>query len=270
VRSSETLARRGIRAGLVLAAAVLTAVSSAGISWAQGDPNALWNIVNGSCVPDQQQHGDPAPCAQVDLGAGEEEGYAVLKDLVGPLQFLLIATGRITGIESPSILEPEATNYFAAAWRARSFVEERAGRTLPRDWVSLAINSEQARSQTQLHIHVDCVRADVHQALTEHASEIGAAWTSFPVPLAGQRYSAIAVSGEDLDAVNPFTLLADGIPGARTAMGDQTLVVVGTVGSDGEPGFVVLADHADTATGDRGSGESLQDHTSCAAPAIGK
>jgi CDP-diacylglycerol pyrophosphatase len=270
VRSSESLARRGIRAGLVLAAAMLTAVSSAGISGAQGDPNALWSIVNGSCVPDQQQHGDPAPCAEVDLSAGEEEGYAVLKDLVGPLQFLLIATGRITGIESPSILEPDATNYFAAAWQARSFVEERAGRTLPRDWVSLAINSEQARSQTQLHIHVDCVRADVHQALTEHASEIGAVWTSFPVPLAGQRYSAIAVSGEDLDAVNPFDLLADGVPGARTDMGDQTLVVVGAMGPDGEPGFVVLADHVDAATGDRGSGESLQDHTSCAAPAIGK
>jgi CDP-diacylglycerol pyrophosphatase len=270
VRSSEELARRGIRAGAVLAAAVLAAWSTAGISGAQGDPNALWNIVNGSCVPDQLQHGDPAPCAQVDLGAGEEKGYAVLKDLVGPLQFLLIATGRVTGIESPSLLAPDATNYFAAAWRARSFAEERAGRTLPRDWLSLAINSEQARSQTQLHIHVDCVRADVHEALAEHASEIGTEWTSFPVPLAGQRYSAIAVSGEDLDAINPFTLLADGVPGARTDMGDQTLVVVGAVGPDGEPGFVILADHADVATGDRASGESLQDHTSCAAPVIGK
>jgi CDP-diacylglycerol pyrophosphatase len=270
VRNSETLARRGIRAGLALAAVMLSALPSAGISAAQGDPNALWNIVNGSCVPYQQQNGDPAPCAQVDLGAGEEKGYAVLKDLVGPLQFLLIPTGRITGIESQEILAPDATNYFAAAWRARSFVEERAGRAVPRDWLSLAINSEQARSQTQFHIHVDCVRADVHEEFIRHASEIGPEWTSFPVPLAGHRYSAVAVSGEDLDAVNPVTLLADGLPGARTAMGDQTLVVVGTVGPNGEPGFVILADQADAATGDRGSGESLQDHTSCAAPVTGK
>jgi CDP-diacylglycerol pyrophosphatase len=141
---------------------------------------------------------------------------------------------------------------------------------LPRDWLSLAINSEQARSQTQFHIHVDCVRADVHEEFIRHASEIGTEWTSFPVPLAGHHYSAVAVRDEDLDAVNPITLLADGLPGARAAMGDQTLVVVGTVGPDGEPGFVVLADHADAATGDRGSGESLQDHTSCAAPVTGK
>ena len=260
----------GARAGLVFAAVVLAALSGAGISGAQGDPNALWNIVNGQCVPDQQLHGDPAPCSRVDLRAGEENGHAVLKDLVGPLQFLLIPTGRITGIESQEILAPEAPNYFAAAWRARSFVEERAGRTLPRDWLSLAINSEQARTQTQLHIHVDCLRADVHQALVGYSSAIGTGWTDFPVPLAGHRYSAVFVGGENLDAVNPFTLLADGVPGARTDMGNQTLVVVGATGQDGNPGFVVLADHVDEATGDRASGESLQGHQTCAAPTVGK
>jgi CDP-diacylglycerol pyrophosphatase len=253
---------------LVLAAVALAALPSAGS--AQGDPNALWSIVNGSCVPDQQAHGDPAPCAQVDLDAGEENGYAVLKDLVGPLQFLLIPTGRITGIESQEILAPEAPNYFAAAWRARPFVEERAGRSLPRDWLSLAINSEQARTQSQFHIHVDCLRADVHEALVQHSSEVGPEWTPFPVPLAGHHYDAVAVDGEDLDAVNPFTLLADGVPGARAAMGDQTLVVVGAMGQDGEPRFVILADRADMATGDRANGESLQDHQTCAAPVIGK
>jgi CDP-diacylglycerol pyrophosphatase len=262
---------RGFRRTVVaVAAAVLAMLPSTGIAAAQGDPNALWDIVDGSCVPDQRQHGDPAPCAQVDLTAGEQNGHAVLKDLVGPLQFLLIPTGRITGIESPAILAPEAPNYFAAAWRARSFVEERAGRTLPRDWVSLAINSEQARTQTQLHIHVDCLRSDVHEALVQHSSEVGSEWTPFPVPLAGQRYSAVAVDGEDLDAVNPFALLADGLPGARADMGDQTLVVAGTVRPDGEPGFIVLADHADPATGDEASGESLQDHATCAAPTVGK
>jgi CDP-diacylglycerol pyrophosphatase len=260
----------GIRAAAILAAAVLATLPSAGISAAKGDPNALWNIVNGQCVPDQQQHADPAPCARVDLDAGEANGHAVLKDLVGPLQFLLIPTRRVTGIESPEILAPDAPNYFAAAWRARSFVEENAGRTLPRDWLSLAINSEQARTQTQLHIHVDCLRADVHEALVQHSSAVGPEWTEFPVPLAGHRYDAIAVGGGDLDEVNPFVLLADGVPGARTDMGDQTLVVVGAVHADGSPGFIVLADHVDEATGDLASGETLQDHDTCAAPTVGK
>lgn len=258
------------RRALAVFAAVLLTLPSAGISAAQGDPNALWNIVNGQCVPNQLQHDDPAPCAQVDLGAGEQNGHAVLKDLVGPLQFLLIPTGRISGIESPELLAPGATNYFAAAWRARSFVEERAGRTLPRDWLSLAINSEQARTQNELHIHVDCLSADVHEALVQHSSEIGPEWAAFPVPLASQRYSAVFVDGEDLEAVNPFVLLADGVPGARADMGDQTLVVVGAVGRDGNPGFIVLADRVDPATGDRAGGEALQDHAACAAPTVGK
>jgi CDP-diacylglycerol pyrophosphatase len=194
------------------------------------------------------------------------EGSAVLKDLVGATQFLLIPTTRITGIESPSAIAPDAPNYFAAAWRARTFVDQRAGWTLPRDWVSLAINSVRARSQTQFHIHVDCVRADVRAALSEHSAEVGPAWAPFPVPLAGHRYDAVAVTGEDLDAVNPLVLLADGIAGARETMADRTLVVVGAFGADGRPGFVVLSDRADTATGNLAEGEELQDHSFCPQP----
>ncbi len=62
---------------------------------ASAGPNALWDIVNGECVPDQASHGDPAPCAQVDLDGGPSRGYAVLKDLVGATQFLQIPTERL-------------------------------------------------------------------------------------------------------------------------------------------------------------------------------
>ena len=51
-------------------------------------------------------------------------------------------------------------------------VEQRAGHGLPCDWVSLAINSAAARSQNQLHIHVDCVRADVRKALATHGEDL--------------------------------------------------------------------------------------------------
>jgi CDP-diacylglycerol pyrophosphatase len=245
----------------VLAAAALVVVCGfLGVGSAHADPNALWDIVSGRCVPDQQQHGDPAPCAEVD---GDS---AVLKDLVGPNQYLLIPTARVTGIESPELLAPDAPNYFAAAWRARSFVDERAGWTIPRDWVSLAINSEDARTQDQLHIHIDCLRRDVYVALDGHAAAIGPQWAPFPVPLVGHRYSAIAVDGEDLDAVDPVQLLADGIPGARADMGKQTLVVVGAYRADGRPGFVILADHVDVALGDTAGGEALQDHAACPTP----
>jgi CDP-diacylglycerol pyrophosphatase len=94
---------------------------------------------------------------------------------------------------------------------------------------------------------------------------VGSAWAPFPVPLVGHRYSAIAVEGEDLD-VNLFQLLADGIKGAQSDMGAQTLVVVGAYGPDGQPGFIVLADHVDVAAGDTAGGEALQDHMSCPQP----
>lgn len=219
---------------------------------ASADPNALWTITHEQCVPDQLQHGDPAPCAQVDAR------YVVLKDLVGATQFLVIPTDRISGIEDPVILAPDAPNYFAAAWRARTFVEQRAGQPLPRDWVSLAINSAAARSQNQLHIHVDCVRADVRDALSRNASALGPDWAPFPEPLAGDRYDAMTLAGEDLTA-NPFQLLA----AHASDMGQQTLVAVGTHLADGAPGFVLLAD---SASDGGGHGEDLQDHDVCPPP----
>jgi CDP-diacylglycerol pyrophosphatase len=243
----------------VVAAALVVVSASFGVAVAHADPNALWDIVSKRCIPDQQERGDPAPCALVDHDS------ALLKDLVGDRQFLLIPTAKVTGIESPELLAPDAPNYFAAAWRNRSFVDERAGFALPRDWMSLAINSEDARTQDQLHIHMDCVRLDVADALARHAADIGPVWAPFPVPLAGDRYSAIAVDGEDL-AVNPFQLLADGVAGAREDMGRQTLVVVGAYLPGGRPGFVILADHVDVAFGDIAGGEALQDHAACPRP----
>jgi CDP-diacylglycerol pyrophosphatase len=227
---------------------------------ALADPNALWNIVSTRCVPSEELHGDPAPCRLVDLRGG----YAVLKDLVGAAQFLLIPTARVTGIESPAILASDAPNYFADAWRARTYVDQALHRTLPREDVSLAINSVFGRSQNQLHIHVDCVRADVRDALRRDAASIGARWSPLPAPLppgGGHRYLAMHVAGENLDAVNPFRALANGVPSARSDMGRRTLVVVGITFPRGRPGFVMLEDRANPGTGDMASGEELQDHT---------
>lgn len=207
------------------------------------------------CVPDQQARADPAPCSQVNL----DGGYAVLKDLVGATQFLLIPTERISGIESPVLLNPNAPNYFEAAWEARKFVDDRAGVDIPRDWMSLAVNSAAARTQSQLHIHIDCVRADVGDTLSRRIAEVGPQWAPFPEPLAGHQYQALAVAAETLEATNPVQLLAK----RADDMGAETLAVVGTFLADGRPGFVVLASRADPALGNPGAAEELQDHARC-------
>lgn len=218
----------------------------------------LWRFVHEQCVPDQLANLEPAPCAAVDLSAGVDRGHAVFKDNVGANQYLLIPTIRVTGVEDPALLRPDAPDYFADAWRARAFTEAAAGGALPRDWVSLAVNGAVARTQNQLHIHIDCLRADVHQALSEHAGAIGPAWAPLPVPLAGSRYDALAV--RDLDAVNPFALAAHGAdPGLLT------LAVVGT-GTDADPGFILLRSQADPGAGLLPAAELLQDHTRCPAP----
>lgn len=248
------------RAGWVAAAAALAAalVGSA-VAHAQ-NPNALWQIVHDKCVPDQAQNGDPKPCADVNPGHGGASGYAILKDTRGATQFLLIPTERVGGIESVSLLSPASPNYFADAWAARVFVERVLGHPMPRDTMSLAINSELSRSQNQLHIHIDCIRSDVRDALLHARATIGRHWAPLGVALAGHRYSAMLVAGTSLAGHDPFKLLAQSVPGAVADMGHYTLVVAGMTFADRKPGFVVLADHADPAHGDDAGGEELQDH----------
>jgi CDP-diacylglycerol pyrophosphatase len=224
------------------------------------DPDTLWKVVHDKCVPDQEQNGDPAPCALVDLREGDARGYVVLKDLVGATQYLLIPTARVSGIESALLLAPEAPNYFADAWRERSYTERAAQHPLPRQAISLAINSVFGRSQNQLHIHIDCIRTDVRAVLQRQLATICDRWAPLSEPLVGHYYRAMRVLADVLDGTNPFTLLADGVPGARMAMGEQTLVVVGAEFAGGAQGFIFLTDRVNLASGDKASGEELQDH----------
>src|SRR5271157_5696279 len=140
-----------------VAVAAAALVLSSLPAWA--DPSALWRIVHGACARHAEAGEGPKPCERVDLDVGEAEGVAILKDLNGVAQMLAIPTRRISGIEDPQMLAPDAPPVFADAWKAKDLVEARlGGRALPREAVALAINSQYARSQDQLHVHVDCVR----------------------------------------------------------------------------------------------------------------
>jgi CDP-diacylglycerol pyrophosphatase len=224
---------------------------------ARADPNALWRIVHGECVPHMDAGLGPKPCERVDLDGGVERGVAILKDLVGVSQMLAIPTRRITGIEDPQMLAPNAPPVFAVAWGAKSLVEERLHRTLPREAVGLAINSKWARSQEQLHVHVDCLAIPVMKALAEYASALDSQWRAMTVPLQGRVYFARRVDSADLADVAPLKLFADGLEGARAHMGAYSLAAAGAT-FDGKPGFVLLADQSSLEGG--GHAEDLQDH----------
>lgn len=253
-RKHHSMTVKIIRGGSVLAALLLL------ISWAvhAANADALWNIVHEQCVPHWQQAEDPAPCARVETGQGEAQGFAVLKDIHGVLQYLLIPTARVSGIESPLLLQDDAPDYWAAAWDARQWMDRLHGSPLPREALALTVNSPWGRSQNQLHIHVSCVQPALRRQLQQAA--IGPQWQELPGGINGHAYQARAIMGETLAGVQPFRLLAEGIPAAREDMGRYTLAVIATRFDSG-PGFWLLAGKADLLAGNFASAEGdVQDH----------
>jgi CDP-diacylglycerol pyrophosphatase len=211
--------------------------------------DALRQIVQDECVIHWAQQHSASPCERV--GAG----YAVLADRKGGAHFLLIPTRTMSGIESPEVLEPGAPNYFDAAWQARDRIVAVLGHGVPRSAVGLALNPKHARSQDQLHIHIECLRADVAASLQSNSERIAGAWSRIDV--AGWHFDALRIMGEDLGASNPFRLLADRFPDARETLQDYSLIVAGMQFKEG-PGFIVL-------TGTGLPGELLLDSTCAAA-----
>jgi CDP-diacylglycerol pyrophosphatase len=242
-------------------AALICALAISAIGAARAaNRDALWEIVHGLCVLHKVEADDPAPCAAVDLAGGEEAGWAVVKDLIGKTQFLLIPTRRLTGIEEPLVGTAALPNYWRVAWAARGFVALRAQKELPRDAIGMAINATGSRTQDQLHIHVDCIRPDVRNALSTRMAEITSKWTDLPVNLAGHVYSARWIDGAEPEP-DPFILLADDARASGAPMRDETLAVIGARRQDGKEGFILLAYRA--IAGGRAHAEDLLDH-SCA------
>jgi CDP-diacylglycerol pyrophosphatase len=242
--------------GLGLLAAAL---SGAGVLMAMTPETArpaseLWWVVHDLCVTDQRLLGVPAPCIHVNL----PQGWAVVKDTRAPTHLLIVPTRRISGIESPGLLAPDAPNYWQFAWSARRFHARLAGRPVPRQDIALMINSVTGRTQNQLHIHMDCVAPGIAKSLRDHMDEIGDAWRPFTVPLAGHQVLVRRLDGEEFGDQNPFKLLAQGVRRARAHMGDQALGAVGAIFGDGRPGFILIA-HAFPLNGEDGR-EQILDH----------
>ena len=224
------------------------------------DGGTLWRIISTQCLPGQRERHDPSPCAKASIEGGEAHGFVLLKDRDGVAQYLLMPSAKITGIEDPAVLAPDAANYFDKAWDERQVVPDRLGRPLDRTQLSVAVNSIYGRSQDQLHLHIDCVDKDVAAALNHLAIPHDAAWAANRVTLEGHAYRVRWLAADRLAATNPFQLLAQSFPSARREMAAWTIALVGAVGPGGEPGFYLLADRVDPAIGDRASAEELQDH----------
>jgi CDP-diacylglycerol pyrophosphatase len=209
------------------------ALLALGTAIAAEPASKLWPLVE-SCIANQRTAGDPSPCLSVDTA----KGYAILKDLRGATQYLLVATDRRWGIEDPHIEAKDAPNYFTDAWSARGCVAKAAGSAIPDSEISLAINSIAGRSDGQLHIHLDRLRPGISSQLNRTEPE---------VTLLGHTYAMRHI--DSIADTNVFAMIEAAVGGA---MGDQTIIVAG----DPQGGFFVLNDHIHGL--DRASGEELQ------------
>ena len=180
---------------IILLLLIVIALAAGGVYWMKaGNPNALRHIVLDQCLPNQLQHRNPAPCAQVKPDAG----YVVFKDRNGPLQYLLMPTYRINGTESPLLTDAHTPNFFWLAWQSRSFMTLKRGSDVPDSAISLTINSPTGRTQNHFHIHISCLRPDVREKLNAAQGEISTQWLPLSGGLEGHEYLARRVTENEL------------------------------------------------------------------------
>jgi CDP-diacylglycerol pyrophosphatase len=217
--------------------------------------SALRQTVQQQCVVNWREHHNPAPCERVFLADPKESdsGYAVIAAPGGGAHYLLVPTRTMTGTESSELLDPDAPNYFAAAWRSRGLLGAFIGHDVPRSMVGLVVGIAQSHAQDQFHIHIECLQQDAFATLRKSSDNFLDVWS--PISIAGSTYQARRIVAEGLEATNLFELLAALNPDARHHLGNYTLIVAGMQFKSG-PGFVVL-------TGTGPSGEILLD-SSCA------
>jgi CDP-diacylglycerol pyrophosphatase len=122
---------------------------------------ALWQVVHKLCLPMHATLGVSLPCLAVD----DERGFVVIRAPGDATRIIIVPTVRTEGIESPSLLRDDAPNFWAYAWGEREWVASAAPRPLGWDDIGMAINSRPARTQDQMHIHVDCLDVRLKKAL---------------------------------------------------------------------------------------------------------
>jgi CDP-diacylglycerol pyrophosphatase len=220
------------------------------------NPDALWVVVQHCVAAKHNGHTLRAGCLSVDL----KDGFAILPGIIGRWHYLGVPTVRVTGIEDPKVLAPDAPDYWALAWAAAErYLPSRI--TKNRTHIALAVNSVASRSQDQLHIHIACLKAGVRRELAANADAFGPKWSEPIFAFHAQMYRVMRVQSSTFDDINPFKLLLE-VPDAAGDLGAHTLVVTGAIWDGGKKrGFYILDDRGsdDPDALDRGHGEDLLD-----------
>jgi CDP-diacylglycerol pyrophosphatase len=202
-------------------------------------PDALRQVVQNQCLPNWQKHHEPSPCERIWLSSPQPDspGYAVLEDRKGGAHYLLIPLQTFSGTDSGELLDPDLPNYFAQAWSARDLLDSYVGHPVPRTAVGLAVNSARERDQNQFHIHIECLRPEVFDALHAAAAQLTAKWS--PITVIGVTYQAVRLADKSLEATRPFDLVAQLSADARHHLETYNVLIAGMQYPDGA-GFAIL------------------------------
>lgn len=218
------------------------------------DRDILWDIVHNKCQPSYDKQGTYGSCSLVN----ENEGYVLMKDRNGKYQYLLMPLNKVSGIEDKQLVSGNVPDYFRMAWDGRALVTEKTGQRIKENDVSLTVNSINARSQDQLHIHISCLAKPVREALDRFKSEkLGDNWSTFPEKLMGYEYSVKKLSSEAFEnrnGDNIFKTVSDKVAQDGNEMQYATIAVV----NQDKNNFLLLL--AQGSKSNPVGAEELQDH----------
>jgi CDP-diacylglycerol pyrophosphatase len=225
--------------------------------------DVLWVALQG-CLLNKRTTGRAFPCLSVDPGDRDRPGTAVLRAPGEPTHLVVMPTDDVVGVEAPALQTPKGAFYWRAALAARREVAAAIKGGRPLDEIGLAVNSSGGRSQDQLHIHVDCVRASVLTELGRRAGIVApGTWTVVSLPVGERRWRrffATRIPMAQAETFNPFEA-ATRLPGVKPDLTQVSLAMVSTPPGDPHPGYIVLAHRSPTS-----HAETLLDHR-CASPA---
>jgi CDP-diacylglycerol pyrophosphatase len=218
----------------------------------------LWQVIQ-ACRANYDMTGAAFPCLDVNVSAGVERGYVILRRPIGNDDLILAATRKIVGIEDPSLRGKDAANYFEDAWNARTILTTRTGGPPAPENVALAVNSSLTRRQDQLHIHIGCLSPQAKRSLQASKSELSqTGWHHLTRSVGGLMFWALRIDQETLEGVNPFRLALEGLAVEARDMEKVTIVVIGNRSIEGRGAFILLATTNDPfRSGFRSAGSNL-------------
>ena len=197
-----------------------------------GDRFSLWDDVK-DATPDK-----PHPNKAVVIPDTKKAfGYAVKNGdtdkIKGPYNLLLIpapvskakmADARITGVECPRILQPDALNLWHFAWEEAKKFPAKPGGQKPD--LMLGINAKDGRKKDQLHIHLTALQHTARETLNGLKIPTDpSAWNTSIFSVMGNAYRILHVQNLD---TNLFELVHKHVAtkGKNNDMFQQALAVV--------------------------------------------